>query len=392
MKASAHVHSVPVTGNHDIYAAKPIHLTAGPTDNLPKQFVAAMRTLFDIMDDKRTGFVRLTDIEQRWKDDGAKGLPHGVIDSLRKVTPPSGLLSFDRFCAGLKICLLRNQSESTGQNTNKAPTQEVIAPSTHRVSNTNKPLTQKDGIKPLRNPVTLLDNASSAQPTSKQVMQSAKPWTNHGSSNTVAVRPNNIFPVVQRALSLPKLCPESDDLDRISPSAMPIVLPPMYAPPKPPRTALVLGNGVTNINHLDRLDKVEIRNALQNWQMGVMMNEMDAKDKRALVNLNRGTADGGSVDSGLAIPATQQSVSGAKKMSSSSRRREPRRHTLQNGIDYNMLKRLKQFEQEKDILLQGLSAVERTREWYIRQVADVQDKIKQLGKMGTHMVISTFLS
>jgi len=27
-------------------------------DGLPKQFVVAMRTLFDIMDDKRTGFVR----------------------------------------------------------------------------------------------------------------------------------------------------------------------------------------------------------------------------------------------------------------------------------------------------------------------------------------------
>lgn len=32
-----------------------------------------------------------------------------MIDSLQKVTPPNGLLSFERFCAGLKICLLRNQ-------------------------------------------------------------------------------------------------------------------------------------------------------------------------------------------------------------------------------------------------------------------------------------------
>lgn len=31
-------------------------------DNLPKPFVNAMRTLFDIMDDKQTGFVNFADI------------------------------------------------------------------------------------------------------------------------------------------------------------------------------------------------------------------------------------------------------------------------------------------------------------------------------------------
>lgn len=350
-----------------------------------------MRTLFDIMDDKRCGFVRLTDIEQRWKDDGAKGLPHGVIDSLRKVTPSNGLLSFERFCAGLKICLLRNQSETSGIAANKSPpVTETVAASKSRTSVISKrvlPSQLKEvPVKLHRNPTSpslqLNSRKSSVQPPLKS-KESSKPWLSHGGPNTVAVRPNNIFPVVHRALSLPKLSPDGDDLERMSPSGMPIVLPPLYAPPKPPRTALVLGNGVTNINHLDRLDKIEIRNALQNWQMGVMMNE----DKRALLNMNRGTADGGSIDSGLAVQPVQSMATGAKKISnSSSRRREPRRHTLQNGIDYNMLKRLKQFEQEKDILLQGLGAVERTREWYIRQVADVQDKIKQLGKMGTHMV------
>lgn len=358
--------------DHPIYA-KPVRQTIpiskisttdGPTtDQLPKQFVAAMRTLFDIMDDKRSGYVRLTDIEQRWKDDGAKGLPHGVIDSLRKVTPSNGLLSFERFCAGLKICLLRNQSEASSG--------AVLENSGHR---STKPLPRpKDAvIKPLRSQTGQISHPEKSGLSAK--VKVTQHWNNHGGQNTAAVRPNNIFPVVQRALSLPKLCPDSDDQDRLSPSHMPIVLPPLYAPPKPPRTALVLGNGVTNINHLDRLDKAEIRTALQNWQMGVMMNE----DKRA--TLNRGSGDGGSVDSAMAI------LPAPAKKGSNSRRREPRRHTLQNGIDYNMLKRLKQFEQEKDILLQGLSAVDKTREWYIRQITDVQDKIKQLGKMGTHMV------
>lgn len=60
-------------------------------------------------------FICCSDIENRWHDDGTKGLPKGVLDSLQKVTPPNGLLTFERFCAGLKICLLRNQAE-TGRN------------------------------------------------------------------------------------------------------------------------------------------------------------------------------------------------------------------------------------------------------------------------------------
>jgi hypothetical protein len=49
---------------------------------------------------------------------------------------------------------------------------------------------------------------------------------------------------------------------------------------------------------------------------------------------------------------------------------------------------MKQIEQEKDVLMQGLQAVERAREWYLKQVAAVQEKMKYLGRMGSHMVSS----
>jgi hypothetical protein len=49
------------------------------------------------------------DLESFWSEEGLAGLPRGVLESLRKVTSPNGLLSFERFCAGLKICLLRYQ-------------------------------------------------------------------------------------------------------------------------------------------------------------------------------------------------------------------------------------------------------------------------------------------
>ena len=41
---------------------------------------------------------------------------------------------------------------------------------------------------------------------------------------------------------------------------------------------------------------------------------------------------------------------------------------------------MKQLEQEKDILLQGLEAVDRARDWYQKQIQAVQDKQKYIGK------------
>ncbi|EAA15006.4 AGAP009198-PA, partial [Anopheles gambiae str. PEST] len=271
---------------------------------LPKAFVAAMRTLFDIMDDRKTGCVRLADIEERWQDDGSKGLPRGVIESLRKVTPPNGLLSFERFCSGLKICLLRNQSS---------------------------PLSSS--------PLGLVSPHST-------------------SSSPLASRDEPPLKASMAKLSLSR----------------------------PPSAPL--------------LDLDEIRNALQNWQMSLLLGEAggDKGDsgKGTLRPLARGSADG-QTDLSTSSPSLQSinQLDGARLSSgglyqkkspgAAGRRREPRRHTLQNGVDYNMLKRLKQIEQEKDILLQGLTAVERAREWYHKQLAAVQEKMRYLGRPGSHM-------
>ncbi|KYN01816.1 hypothetical protein ALC62_07389 [Cyphomyrmex costatus] len=254
-------------------------------DGLPKHFVNAMRTLFDIMDDQNTGFVKFADIEGRWQDDGSQGLPKGVLDSLKKVTPPNGMLSFERFCAGLKICLLQIQAETDAKK--------------HDEPKINK----------------------------------------------------------------------------------------VYGPPKPPRTGAALVEGRTM--GLERnFDKSEIRTALQNWQMGLMMSDEKEKrqlqainyrpDARTLLRPTRALGDGKAVD----IQSNQLGLQSKKLLN---RRREPRRHTLQNGIDYNMMKRMKQIEQEKDVLLQGLAAVDKAREWYLKQISATQEKIKHLGRMGSHV-------
>ena len=64
-----------------------------------------------MLDDEKTGCVSLSQLEQWWekeREEGSSGVPAGVIESLRKVATSDNLLTFDRFCAGLKICLLRS--------------------------------------------------------------------------------------------------------------------------------------------------------------------------------------------------------------------------------------------------------------------------------------------
>nr|XP_033816176.1 suppressor APC domain-containing protein 2 isoform X3 [Geotrypetes seraphini] len=64
-------------------------------------------------------------------------------------------------------------------------------------------------------------------------------------------------------------------------------------------------------------------------------------------------------------------------------RGEHRRHTITNGVDYSMLKYMKELEQEKDFLIQGLEMLERAREWYHQQIQSVQERQKHLGKNQT---------
>ncbi|XP_014228669.1 suppressor APC domain-containing protein 2 isoform X2 [Trichogramma pretiosum] len=321
-------------------------------DGLPKNFISAMRTLFDIMDDHHTGYVNYADIETRWRDDESSGLPKGVLECIKKVTPPNGLLTFDRFCAGLKLALSHTQAMNDAK--------------------------QLDPNQPNRPP-----SAPVLESQAKNV------WI---SPNTAAIRPNNIISQ-QRTLSMPQLPGRKEvnhqpfDVDvRISTEPKQIKV---YGPPKPPRTGAALDNRILTGDR--NFDKSEIRTALQNWQIGVMMGTDKNSDKRQIPgtkwspNTNnmmypiRDMGDGRAVD---AQSSHQLAMQMQKK--TTNRRREPRRHTLQNGIDYNMIKKLKQIEEEKEVLLMGYNAVEKAREWYLKQISFVQEKMKQVEIMGSH--------
>ncbi|XP_053940402.1 suppressor APC domain-containing protein 2 [Cuculus canorus] len=64
-------------------------------------------------------------------------------------------------------------------------------------------------------------------------------------------------------------------------------------------------------------------------------------------------------------------------------RAEHRRHTITNGVDFSVLKHMKELEQEKDFLLQGLELVERAREWYHQHIQLMQERQRLLGKNKT---------
>ena len=100
-------------------------IAAASPVGLPPHFVQAMRILFDIMDVDRTGRIKFTDFARKWQHlpPAAPNVPPGFLESLRKVAPPNGLLTFERFCQGLQLAL----AEQNGH---------YVAPkSAHRCSN-----------------------------------------------------------------------------------------------------------------------------------------------------------------------------------------------------------------------------------------------------------------
>src|SRR6218665_239090 len=85
----------------------------GNFDDLHPKFVSSMKVLFDILDDGEMGYILLSDLEKWWdatdlaQGDDRPAIPTEALDSLRKITPPNGRLSFERFIAGLKLSLLK---------------------------------------------------------------------------------------------------------------------------------------------------------------------------------------------------------------------------------------------------------------------------------------------
>ena len=48
------------------------------------------------------------------------------------------------------------------------------------------------------------------------------------------------------------------------------------------------------------------------------------------------------------------------------------------------IRRIQQLEQERSLFMQGLEGIDRARDWYLRQIAIIQDKISYVTKVGTY--------
>uniref|UniRef100_A0A8C3NTC2 Suppressor APC domain-containing protein n=1 Tax=Geospiza parvula TaxID=87175 RepID=A0A8C3NTC2_GEOPR len=221
-------------------------LPAG-TEGLPRVFLQSLRTLFDILDDRRRGYVHLREIESRWRGAEAQELPAGVMEGLRQAAPASGYLTFERFVLGLRAAL----------------------PGT-------EPLVE-DGSGGRR---------SAEKPPSPRCSEERR-----GKSTG------------QRE--------------------------PGHGQPR--------GRGG------------------------------DAK--------SAGQPQGDSDHSGARDTRRHQRG-----------RAEHRRHTITNGVDFSMLKYMKELEQEKDFLLQGLELIDRAREWYHQRIQLMQEHQRFLGKRRTSAV------
>ncbi|XP_077868657.1 uncharacterized protein LOC144359395 [Saccoglossus kowalevskii] len=157
---------------------KPPRVHPGSTlDGLPRSFVSSLRILFDVLDEEGKGMVHLSDIESRWQGDGIQELPSGVLEALRKVTPKNGYLSFERFCAGLKIALIRKRTETKG----------VVKTIAGPQNGTNQAPARAKSMPQLQDPLTKTEHARTHSGEGRQpprVMDKAAPQIGPGGGNS----------------------------------------------------------------------------------------------------------------------------------------------------------------------------------------------------------------
>ncbi|NWY22610.1 SAPC2 protein, partial [Aphelocoma coerulescens] len=260
-------------------------LPAG-TEGLPRVFLQSLRTLFDILDDRRRGYVHLREIESRWRGAEAQELPAGVMEGLRQAAPASGYLTFERFVLGLRAALPGAEPPVEGGSGGR---RSVEKPPSPRCSEERRGKSSGQ-----REP-------GHGQPRGRGEWQL---WAGDlGLAGVMAApgpgagaRRSGWDPAARPAPLCPPLGSE----------------PAILAGPAPPCRSSHRRAGDT-----------------QRHQRG---------------------------------------------------RAEHRRHTITNGVDFSMLKYMKELEQEKDFLLQGLELIDRAREWYHQHIQLMQEHQRLLGK------------
>ncbi|XP_026778219.3 suppressor APC domain-containing protein 2 [Pangasianodon hypophthalmus] len=297
------------------------------TDGLPKAFLHSLRTLFDILDDGKRGYVHISEIESRWQGADTQDLPGGVLESLRRVTPPHGCLTFQRFVAGLRYSILNPDKAHPS-----AHTKQHFHPNGFRV----RPLGPSNGTNVHHSRASALQNRTRQQYDGRSCVYTSS--SKHCASDSSANPNPSAQPYARSGRSLERV---------------------HVAPERAPNRADSVRVG-KKVQQPTRVQSVESIPAESFHKTSQQQGER--------VGLPRSQSE------------TTTGFTATRRHSRS--REEPRRHTITNGVDYGMLKQMKELEQEKDSLLSGLDVVERAREWYQNQIHNVNERQRLIGQSG----------
>ncbi|XP_068191695.1 suppressor APC domain-containing protein 2 isoform X2 [Antennarius striatus] len=288
------------------------------TDGLPKAFLHSLRTLFDILDDSGRGYVHISEIESRWQGADTRDLPGGVLGCLRRVTPPHGCLTFERFVAGLRYSMLNPE------NSPHFRAQVAVHPQLSKAA-------------PL-----------AACGAGTRVENKVRP-----------LGPSNVTNIPQqRSTSLQGRTRSEEGAGY-----------------------LVCGPGYEKSGRSLERNSIAYRAEPNHGSKPTQPQQNRVRSIESLALESPEPQGPSVVKSGL--PRSQSES--ATGFSGGSRRRgrsreEQRRHTISNGVDYGMLKQMKELEQEKDSLLAGLEVVEQARDWYQGQIHNVSERQRQVGQ------------
>ncbi|KAG7476451.1 hypothetical protein MATL_G00083070 [Megalops atlanticus] len=342
------------------------------TDGLPKAFLHSLRTLFDILDDGKKGYVHISEIESRWQGADTRDLPGGVLECLRRVAPPHGCLTFERFVAGLRYSMLNSHNDNlkpqSGVHHPQAPShsaglkqappppqQQAPAqkpPSAHPgdslgswgVENKVRPLGPCNGANAHHNRTAFHQNRSRQH----EELTSGYAACNKPGESSHYPQSSNAAPGGPVLYSKAGYERTGRSLERI----------PNMPEGGSYRTDMArTGKPHPHQNRVRSIESLALESPQLQKPSGV---------------------EGGGLPRSQSETTT--GLAGSRRHGRS--RDEQRRHTISNGVDYGMLKQMKELEQEKDSLLAGLDVVERAREWYQNQIHSVTERQRTMGQSG----------
>ncbi|KAM9517869.1 suppressor APC domain-containing protein 2-like isoform 1-T1 [Salvelinus alpinus] len=314
------------------------------TDGLPKAFLQSLRTLFDILDDGKRGYVHISEIESRWQGADTHDLPGGVLECLRRVAPTHGCLTFERFVAGLRYSMLNPDNNNQMKGQSAVHTEHPHSNQHHLPAQKPAPLSACSVGTRIENKVIPLDSSNGTNNTHHHRASSLQSRSRHEEGNTG-------YPVTSAAGGPMRYTNAGYERSGRSLERIPIVLE----------------------SGSYRADSSRMVKQAHPQQSRVRSIESLALESPSLQKPSI-------VEAGLPRSQSESATGFTASRRHGRSRDEQRRHTITNGVGYGMLKQMKELEQEKDSLLAGLDVVERAREWYQTQIHNVTERQRHVGQ------------